>query len=112
MHSYNLFIYFSRCDENQPPFDAPISNSKNNKRQFRRLYLFDQENEDNDDNGNDVDNGYRLKNMKADVGNTEGKQSKDNNPTSSIGKLGNNRNSNLPMTINPKVTTSRSRKRN
>ncbi|CAH8616971.1 unnamed protein product [Schistosoma guineensis] len=100
------------CDENQPPFDAPISNSKNNKRQFRRLYLFDQENEDNDDNGNDVDNGYRLKNMKADVGNTEGKQSKDNNPTSSIGKLGNNRNSNLPMTINPKVTTSRSRKRN
>ncbi|CAH8604679.1 unnamed protein product [Schistosoma intercalatum] len=82
------------CDENQPPFDAPISNSKNNKRQFRRLYLFDQENEDNDDNGNDVDNDYRLKNMKADVGNTEGKQSKDNNPTSSI------------------VTTSRSRKRN
>ncbi|VDO75509.1 unnamed protein product [Schistosoma curassoni] len=100
------------CDENQPPFDAPISNSKNNKRQFRRLYLFDQENEDNDDNGNDVDNDYRLKNMKADVGNTAGKQSKDNNPTSSIGKLGNNRNSNLPMTINPKVTTSRSRKRN
>ncbi|CAH8633648.1 unnamed protein product [Schistosoma haematobium] len=100
------------CDENQPPFDAPISNSKNNKRQFRRLYLFDQENEDNDDNGNDVDDGYRLKNMKADVGNTAGKQSKDNNPTSSIGKLGNNRNSNLPMTINPKVTTSRSRKRN
>ncbi|VDP77665.1 unnamed protein product [Schistosoma mattheei] len=100
------------CDENQPPIDAPISNSKNNKRQFRRLYLFDQENEDNDDNGNDVCNDYRLKNMKADVGNTAGKQSKDNNPTSSIGKLGNNRNSNLPMTINPKVTTSRSRKRN
>ncbi|CAI2733026.1 unnamed protein product [Schistosoma spindalis] len=105
-------VLTSICNENQPPFDAQISNSKNNKRQFRRLYLFDQENEDNDDNGNDVDNDHRLKNMKADVGNTVGKQSKYNNPTSSIGKLDNNRNSNLPMTINPKVTTSRSRKRN
>ncbi|CAH8638812.1 unnamed protein product [Schistosoma rodhaini] len=96
------------CNENQPPFDAQISNSKNNKRQFRRLYLFDQENEDNNDNVNNVDNEYRLKNTKTDVGNTASKQLKYNNLTSSIGKLDNNQ----PVTTNPKVTTSRSRKKN